>query len=141
MNPFLYLLLLFFLVGCAGSPPKPVLPQGEYRPINKVAVPAQTDVFHFAYEGDIGGALSALKGVTPQLTVLPAIGTPVPLAVRIRLQATMLADALHAIDAQGGTVADVVRTTTTAHIEHPVFLRYKAPTDVAPGTRKRKKPQ
>lgn len=117
------------LVGCAGSPPKPPLPEGEYRPINIPAAPAKLDVFNFAYEGDILGVLPALKTVAPQLNVMPTLGQATPLPVRLNLQGVRLEQALRAIGAQGGGVADVVWNTTRHQGGNQVFIRFRTPVE------------
>jgi len=120
-------LTLLFLTGCAGSPPKPPLPTGEYRPINVPAAPVQQNVFNFSYEGDILGALPALKEVAPHIDVMPTLGQASPLPVRLKLSGVSLEDALRAIGAQGGGVADVVWTTNRHHSSHQVFIRFRTP--------------
>lgn len=130
-------LTVCFLAGCAGSPPKPPMPEGEYRPINRPAAPARQDVFDFTYEGDILGALPALKEVAPQINVMPSLGKPSPLPVRVRLRATTLQNALRAIGEQGGDVADVVLNTTQHQGGNHVYIRFRAPIESAPGTKQR----
>ncbi len=42
----LIILLACFLFGCAGTPPKPPMPEGDYRPINKPKTQSMnTDVY------------------------------------------------------------------------------------------------
>ncbi|MDR2031368.1 MAG: hypothetical protein LBP86_03720 [Azoarcus sp.] len=107
------------LAGCANSPPKPPLPKGDYRPINQ-AKPAQA-VFDFAYEGDILGALPALRHLAPEITVLPASGRATPISIHVDLRGARLEDALRAIGAQGNGVADVVWNAA----RHQVFVRFR----------------
>ena len=129
------LLTACLLAGCAGSPPKPPMPEGDYRPINRPTAPAKKDVFDFTYEGDILGALPALKEVAPQINVMPALGKPAPLPVRLRLRETTLESALRTIGEQGGDVADVVWNTTRHEGGNQVFIRFRASsTESAPGT-------
>jgi len=125
-----YLLLISticFLAGCAGSPPKPPLPTGEYRPINIPSTPVRLDVFNFSYEGDILGALPALKEVAPQINVMPPLGQASPLPVRLNLFGVALEDALRAIGEQGGGIADVVWNTTRHQSSNQVFIRFRTP--------------
>jgi hypothetical protein len=124
------------LAGCAGSPPQPPLPAGEYRPINIPAAPALRDVFEFVYAGDILGALPALAKVAP-IKVMPTLGKATPLPVRLDLQGVRLEQALRAIGAQGGGVADVVWHATLNRGGNQVFIRFRAPAEVeAVGTRR-----
>jgi len=125
-----YILLIFtfcLLAGCAGSPPKPPLPTGEYRPINIPAEPVRLDVFNFSYEGDILGVLPALKEVAPQITIMPSLGQASPLPVRLNLFGVGLEDVLHAIGEQGGGIADVVWNTTRHQGGNQVFIRFRTP--------------
>ena len=115
------------LAGCAGSPDKPPLPQGEYRPINIPTTKANLDVFDFFYEGDIVGVLPALKAVAPQLNIMPTLGQATPLPVRLNLKGVGLEQALRAIGAQGGGVADVVWNTTRNQGGNQVFIRFHTP--------------
>jgi len=138
-NALNLLIISTLLAGCSGSPPKPPMPSGDYRPVNSPVnrsttqqiskeVFASKEVFDFAYDGDILGALPALKSVVPQINVVPSLGTPTPLPVRVRLRNATLSSALHAISIQGGDVADVAY-----NIRHEgsdvfinVFLRFHA---------------
>ncbi len=127
------------LAGCAGSPPKPPEVKGEYRPINRVEAPASASrkpvsprVFDFSFEGDIVGSLDALRVVQPQLNVMPPLGKVSPLPVRVNLRGVTLEDALRAIGAQGGDVADVVLNTTGHQGGNQVFIRFRA-TNQQPG--------
>lgn len=126
------------LAGCAGSPPKPPEVKGEYRPVNRVEAPASASrkasprVFDFSFEGDIVASLDALRVVQPQLNVLPPLGKVSPLPVRVNLRAVTLEDALRAIGAQGGDVADVVLNTTGHQGGNQVFIRFRA-TNEQPG--------
>lgn len=122
------------LAGCAGSPPKPPMPEGDYRPINRPAAPARQGAFDFSYEGDILGALPALKHVAPQIDVMPTLGKPSPLPVRVSQRGTTLEDALRAIGEQGGDVADVVLNTTRHQGGNQVFIRFRAPIESTTGT-------
>lgn len=116
------------LAGCAGSPPKPPEVKGEYRPINRVEAPASAS----RKEGDIVGSLDALRVVQPQLNVMPPLGKVSPLPVRVNLRGVTLEDALRAIGAQGGDVADVVLNTTGHQGGNQVFIRFRA-TNQQPG--------
>jgi len=128
-------LTVCLLAGCAGSPPKPPMPEGEYRPINRPAAPVKKDSFDFTYEGDILGALPALREVAPQINVMPSLGKPSPLPVRLKLRGTTLENALRAIGEQGGDVADVVWNTTRHQGGNQVFIRFRASnTETGPGT-------
>jgi hypothetical protein len=117
------------LVGCAGSPPKPPLPEGEYRPINIPTAPARLKVFNFVYDGDITGVLPALKTVAPLINVMPTLGQATPLPVRLNLQGVRLEDALRAIGAQSGGIADVVWNITRHQGGNQVFIRFHAPVE------------
>jgi len=132
-------LTLFLLAGCSGSPPKPPMPEGDYRPINNTqrdfrarekARPQTThhrqENFDFFYEGDISGALSALKAVVPEIVVVPPMGKPVPIPVRVRLYKTTLEKAIHSISLQGGEHADVAINIRFAGREvfFNTFLRF-----------------
>jgi len=127
MRHFLLTLTLCLLAGCAGSPPKPVLPKGEYRPINNPAAPVRKAVFNFSYEGDILGALPALKEVAPQINVMPPLGQTSPLPVRLNLSGVNLEEALRAIGEQGGGIADVVWNATRYQGGNQVFIRFRTP--------------
>jgi hypothetical protein len=116
---------VFFLTGCSGAPPKPPQPEGDYRPVN--APRAHQAVFDFEYEGDILGALPALKAVAPQINVMPSLGLPSPLPVRLNLSGVRLEDALRAIGEQGGNVADVVWHSSQQPGSDQVFIRFRAP--------------
>ena len=121
-----------FSVSCRAvraPPPKPPLPEGEYRPINISAAPAKLDVFDFIYEGDILGVLPALKTVAPQINVMPTLGQATPLPVRLNLQGVRLEQALRAIGAQGGGMADVVWSATRQQGGNQVFIRFRAPVE------------
>jgi hypothetical protein len=92
------------------------MPEGDYRPINGAQgdfraheniTRARQATFDFTYEGDITGALSALKAVAPEINIVPSLGKPVPVPVRVSLQKTTLEKALHTISMQGGDMADV----------------------------------
>jgi hypothetical protein len=136
MRYMLGVLTVCLLAGCAGSPPKPPMPEGDYRPINRPAAPAPQGVFDFHYEGDILGALPALKRVAPQINVMPTLGKPSPLPVRVNLRGATLEDALRAIGEQGGDVADVVLNTTRHQGGNHVFVRFRAPIETTtPGTK------
>ncbi|MDR3221131.1 MAG: hypothetical protein LBU46_03850 [Candidatus Accumulibacter sp.] len=100
------------VAGCTGVPPKPPLPEGDYRPINLRAVPTHREIFDFAYEGDILGVLPALKTVAPQIDVRPSLGQAVPVQVSLHLRGVRLEDALRAIGMQGRGLVDVVWNTT-----------------------------
>ncbi|MCW8166987.1 hypothetical protein D8B21_19350 [Verminephrobacter aporrectodeae subsp. tuberculatae] len=114
------------------------MPEGEYRPINRSVLPAKKDVLDFTYEGDILGALPALKEVAPQIDVMPSLGRPSPLLVRIHLQGTTLENALRAIGEQGGDVADVVWSTTRHQGGNQAFVRFRTSnTESQPSTNQR----
>ena len=121
------LLAACLLAGCAGSPPKPPSPEGDYRPINKPATSTPQGVLDFYYEGDILGVLPALKRVAPQINVMPMLGNPSPLPVRVSLRGATIEDALRAIGEQAGGVADVVLNSTRHQGVKHVFLRFRAP--------------
>jgi hypothetical protein len=110
------------------------MPEGEYRPINRSKAPTKEGAFDFTYEGDILGALPALKEVAPQVNVMPSLGKPSPLPIRVRLRATTLEDALRAIGEQGGDVADVVLNTTRHQGAQHAYIRFRAPADAARST-------
>jgi len=120
------------LCACAGSPPLPAQPDGNYRPINqnlskRATAVASKQLFNFSYEGDISGALPALKKVYPNLQVKPSLGKAVQLPVRIHLQQATLERALRTIGEQGVNIADVVWN------KHPngrneAFLRFRSAT-------------
>ncbi len=130
MRYMLGVLAVCLLAGCAGSPPKPPLPEGDYRPINRPAAPVKSDVFDFIYEGDILGALPALKNGAPQINVMPSLGQATPLPVRLNLYGVRLEDALRAIGVQGAGVADVVWNTTRHQGGNQVFIRFRSPAPV-----------
>ncbi|MCW8171171.1 hypothetical protein D8B22_19165 [Verminephrobacter aporrectodeae subsp. tuberculatae] len=101
-------------------------------------LPAKKDVLDFTYEGDILGALPALKEVAPQIDVMPSLGRPSPLLVRIHLQGTTLENALRAIGEQGGDVADVVWSTTRHQGGNQAFVRFRTSnTESQPSTNQR----
>lgn len=132
-------LTICLLAGCAGSPPKPPVVKGEYRPINHVEAPAIASrkatgpqVFDFHFEGDIVASLDALRAIQPQLNVLPPLGKVSPLSVRVNLRGTTLDNTLRTIGEQGGDVADVVLNSTKSQGGNQVFIRFRA-TNQQPG--------
>lgn len=121
------------LAGCSGPPPKPPQVQGEYRPVNRTPaiVPvskkaSDARIFDFAFEGDIVDSLDALRGVQPQLNVKPALGKVSPHPVRLNLRETTLEEALRAIGAQGGKVAEVVFSSTGQPGGDQAYIRFQA---------------
>lgn len=119
------------LPGCVGSPPKPPLPKGDYRPIND-APQARDDVFDFTYAGDILGVLPALKVAVPQISVMSAVGVAKPLPVRLDLRGVRLEDALRAIGAQGRDVIDVVWWNTSRRQGgYQIYIRFRSPPESA----------
>lgn len=135
MRTTITLLTVAILAGCAGSPPKPPIPEGDYRPINvpryqKQATTAPSAVFDFAYDGDITGALPALKLVAPELQVMPDQGKPWPVHVSVNLKATTLENALRTVGEQGKNLADVVWTTSKHGKDSgKVFIRFRSQED------------
>ncbi|MDR3299971.1 MAG: hypothetical protein LBU43_08215 [Candidatus Accumulibacter sp.] len=121
------LTLCLLAAACTGTPPKPPLPEGEYRPINLRAAPAHREVFDFVYEGDILGALPALKAVAPQIQVMPTLGQAIPLPVKLDLRGARLEDALRAIGMEGRGLADVVWNTTRRPGGHHVYIVFLEP--------------
>lgn len=121
------LVVCLTIAGCSGSPPKPPVPDGDYRPVNRPVVLHQ-DVFDFRYKGDILGALPALKRVVPNLEILPVVGQPTAVPVQINLHATTLEGALRAIGEKGGDNADVVWNTTpqrSAGLRNEVYILFR----------------
>lgn len=118
-------LTMCLLAGCSGSPPKPAMPDGEYRPINRSASQPKKEVFDFAYEGDVLGALPALREVAPQIKVMSSVGVPFPLYVKLNLRNTTLENALRAIGEQGDSIAEVVWNTTRYQGENQVHIRFR----------------
>ena len=121
------------LAGCSGPPPKPPQVQGEYRPVNRTPAPVPVSketssarIFDFAFEGDIVDALDALRGVQPQLNVMPAIGKAAPFSVRLNLRDATLEEALRAIGAQGGKVAEVAFSSTGNPGGDQAYIRFHA---------------
>jgi hypothetical protein len=121
------------LAGCSGPPPKPPQVQGEYRPVNRTPAPVPVSkktsgarIFDFAFEGDIVDALYALRGVQPQLNVMPAIGTASPLSVRLNLRDATLEEVLSAIGAQGGKVAELVFSSSGHPGSDQAYIRFHA---------------
>ena len=128
MRPSRYILSFVAVICGCMSPPKPPEFKGEYRPINQIVPhkPAQSGleqgkVFDFAYEGDIGNVLFALQQAQPQLDVLPALGSPTSLPVRVKMQNVLIEDVLQAIGEQGANVADVVWIPQ----DNLAFIRYR----------------
>ncbi len=113
------------LVGCAGAPPAPPQPEGDYRPINQLEEPASTGLFDLYYEGDISGALPAIARQAPQLQVLPPVGRAVPLSVRLNLRSSSLESALRSLGDQGAGVAEVVWTTRRPGTNQ-AFIRFRS---------------
>jgi hypothetical protein len=105
------------------------MPEGEYRPINRLSTMAKQERFDFQYEGDIIGTLAALKVVAPQINVMPPVGKPVPVQVKVQLHATTLESALRAIGEQGGEAVDVVLNSTRHQGGNQVFIRFRTPSD------------
>lgn len=131
-------LTVILLAGCAGSPPKPPEPKGEYRPVNRSEAPSNKAipvVFDYSFEGDIINALPALRASQPNLIVAAPHGKPTPLLVRVNLRATTLENALRAIGEQGGDVADVVWNTSNQKSVNEVFIRYRTTEHSAEETR------
>jgi hypothetical protein len=131
-------LALCLLAGCSGSPPKPLAPHGDYRPVNRTKEPLQESSpapsvqgFDFQFEGDIVAALEALRAYAPQLLVSPPQGKVMPLRVQIDLHGATLADVLRAIGEQGGTQADLVLQNTRSKGVDQVFIRFRAPSKPA----------
>jgi len=129
---------LCLLAGCSGTPPKPPQVQGEYRPINRVAPPVPVSKkpttprnFDFSFEGDIVASLNALHAIQPQLLVTPPLGAVSPLPVRLNLHQVTMEEAMRAIGAQGGDVAEVVFGTTGHPDGDQAFIRFRAPTQQA----------
>ena len=124
-------LTICLLAGCSVNPPRPPGVTGDYRPINRpetrIQAPAIPQVFDFVFEGDIQEALEALRTIQPQVTVMPSVGRPVPLKVRINLRETNLEGALRAIGEQSGRTADVIWYAPSDQIEHRVFIRFRTP--------------
>lgn len=101
------------LVGCSTSPPPPVQPQGDWRPVNvPKAAPAGLD---YTYSGGVLGALPALQKVAPALTVLAPEGQGPDVPVAIDLRGTTVQRALREISDQAGDIADVVWTSTAVN--------------------------
>jgi hypothetical protein len=117
------------LAGCAGSPPKPPAPDGEYRPINIQNQAPRKETFDFSYEGDILGVLTALSTVAPQVKVLPHVGKPIPLQIRLNMKATSVEKALQAIANQSGQRAEIVSSATHTQSTNQVFIRFKELTE------------
>lgn len=116
-------LIASFLVGCAGSPPKPPAPEGDYRPINRVMTPKH-GVINFVYEGDISGVLSAMKDAGFSFTALPPVGNPQPKTIRIHLRETTLEKTLKSIGEQCGDVAEIVWKATPDAGSNEIFVRF-----------------
>lgn len=118
------------IVGCSVTPPKPPTFSGEYRPVNKIAEAEaigskERKTFDFVFEGDIANALTALKTAYPGLNVSPPTGDASPLLIRVNLRGVTLEDALRAIGEQGGTVAEVVWSSTHSRDVNQAFIRYR----------------
>lgn len=125
---------LCLMAGCSGPPPKPPEVQGEYRPVNRppasMPIGKRTDgapTFDFAFEGDIVDSLVALRGLQPQLKLLPAQGDVSAHPVRLHLREATLEEALRAIGVQGGKVAEVVFTSTGQPGSEQAYIRFHAP--------------
>lgn len=117
------LLITGLLVGCAGSPPKPPAPDGEYRPINR-SIPSRAAPLNFVYEGDIGSVLSAMKDAGFNFDALPSVGTPQAKIIRLNLRDTTLEKTLKAIGDQCGDVAEVVWRATPNSGANEIFIRF-----------------
>lgn len=113
------------LCGCADAPRQPEQPRGAYRPINRV-VPVKHSGIDFFYAGDISGALQALQETSPQLQVLPPVGTARRVMVRVSMIDASLDDVLGAIGAQGAGKVDVVLKTSAAGGTKQAYLRFRA---------------
>ena len=98
------------LAGCAGAPPKPPQPTGDYRPINLAPAPAEAllGTFDFEFSGDMTEALPALGRVVGNLEVRPPVGEPRPVPVTVSLHAVGLEAVLQALGEQGGDRAEIV---------------------------------
>lgn len=134
MRQAIGILAIYFLSGCASSPPKPPTFKGEYRPINKVAIekpierkPISPSVFDFKYEGDIVNSLNALYPIQQQLNILPPLGKISPLPISVNLRSTTLENALRAIGDQGGDIADVILNNPHPQGNSQVFIRFRTP--------------
>lgn len=101
------------LVGCS-TPPPPVQPQGDWRPIN-VPKAGPTASLDFTYSGGVLGALPALQKNAPALTVLAPEGQGPDVPVAIQLRGTTVQRALREISDQAGDIADVVWTSTAVN--------------------------
>lgn len=128
-------LTVCLLAGCSGTPPKPPLPQGDYRPVNAPPIAKKATIqrpdwqaghFDFIYEGDITGALPALKEQAPEIKVMPTVGKAIPVPVRISLHGATLEAALRAIGEQGVQAAELVWNTTRNKGSNQVFIRFRA---------------
>lgn len=119
------------LSGCAGTPPKPASPGGDYRPVNRIAtvfhpgataptplmavasLPASAPVgpvtagFNLRFDGDLQNALGALRDAIPGLKVVDPIGKPVPVPVALALNGASLESAVRELNAQANGKARV----------------------------------
>lgn len=89
--------------------------------------PAIPGTFDFSYEGDIVNSLDALRAFQPQLKIMPVIGKPTPVPVRVELHGVTLKDALKALGEQGGKVADVLWNPVPAEGGDQATIRFNSP--------------
>lgn len=107
--------------------PRPEM-QGSFEVTGSSApAPAIPGTFDFSYEGDIVNSLDALRAFQPQLKIMPIIGTPTPLTVRVDLHGITLKDALKALGEQGGKVADVLWNPIPAEGGDQATIRFNSP--------------
>lgn len=84
LTTFILSALALAVAGCAGAPPAPPKPEGEFRPINRVEEFApKTGQIDFVYEGDVSGVPAALARQAAVAQVLPPIGRATPSPIRI----------------------------------------------------------
>jgi hypothetical protein len=125
-------LLVAALAGCATS--NAVLPSLEGKPrvkinatapaVAQVAATPAAGTFNFSFEGDILDAVKALHSIQPQMNLLPPLGKPFPLNVKLNLQEATLDTTLRAIGEQGGDKVDVILNKSKAQGGNQVLIRF-----------------